>query len=662
MISAVLGNAKNRNRFKAILTATTKDDQPDISNIFLQLEDRSEAVDWATARRDFDDALATVSRLKDEVKQADALSSEVSHLKNLAEVCEQKYIKAQQTVEEAKADIHRAAMTLKDAEDDLNSADKNATLHQPSGWAYFGALLPASWAISRSARSRIALFETAVKHRAQCDILRTGARANLRTLEALVATNTTVMQEAKQERDHARQTLSIKSAQLETLKDTLSGVVSFEDVLAATDDDRQQMLPRMCDALNDARAMVFIKAMALHRAFLRGAEKVFLQNLKRALGMLTGDPYLTPVIKDVGIDLWTTLSLLVPVVSSTFASFGRCFEHMQTGGIGWLFVDEAGQAAPQQAVGALARAKRAFIVGDPLQVEPVVTLDKNVDTKLLERHKARIRHLATASSLQAIADQHNTFGSYLVSHQNEPVWVGSPLKVHRRCVEPMFSISNKIAYNQTMVLGRGKVEQERKITTGSETAPPRPLLGPSCWIDVPGTEGCEKHHIPTQAHLALDMVKCYMDNGWVHPHTGLPDLYIISPFKTAAAGMRELLKRTQKDWADHITVKNLAKWVAQSVGTVHTFQGKEAESVILLLGGSTPGAIKWAASTPNILNVGVTRAQRRLYIIGDWNEWQKHDLVRNNMGIEGWPISRDAALNRMTSNHPAGVRIAPAAK
>lgn len=647
LISAVLGNAKNMNRFNSILKAKTKDDKEDFSNIFRQLKDKSEAVDWATARRDFDDALATVSRLKGEMKQVDAISREVYRLKKLADVCEQKYIKAQQTVEEAKKNIPQAAITLKDAEDDLRSADKNAELLQPGKWTGFWAMLPASWAICRSARSRISLFEAAVKHRAQCDILRTSARTNLRALEALVATNTKVMEEAQQERDHARQALSIKSAQLETLRSKRSGLVSFEDALVATDADRQQMLPRMCDALNDARAMLFIKAMVLHRAFLQGAGKVFSQNLSRALGMLTRDPYLTPVIKDVGIDLWATLSLLVPVVSSTFASFARCFEHMPTGGIGWLFVDEAGQAAPQQAVGALARAKRAFIVGDPLQVEPVVTLDKNVDAKLLERHKAPIRHLATATSLQVIADQHNTFGSYLISHQNEPVWVGSPLKVHRRCVEPMFSICNKIAYNQTMVLGRGKVEQESKITTGSETAPPRPLLGPSCWIDMPGTEGCEKHHIPAQAHLALDLVKSYMQNGWVNPHTELPDLYIISPFKTAAAGMRELLKKTQRDWADHITVKNLTKWVNQSVGTVHTFQGKEAESVIFLLGGSTSGAIEWAASTPNILNVGVSRAQRRLYIIGDWNAWRKHDLVRNTMGIEGWPLSRDAALKRL---------------
>ena len=43
--------------------------------------------------------------------------------------------------------------------------------------------------------------------------------------------------------------------------------------------------------------------------------------------------------------------------------------------IGTLIVDEAGQASPHMAIGALCRAEKAVIVGDPKQVEPVVTED-----------------------------------------------------------------------------------------------------------------------------------------------------------------------------------------------------------------------------------------------------------------------------------------------
>ena len=37
----------------------------------------------------------------------------------------------------------------------------------------------------------------------------------------------------------------------------------------------------------------------------------------------------------------------VPVLSSTFSSFKRCFDTVPAGGLDWLIIDEAGQAVPQ---------------------------------------------------------------------------------------------------------------------------------------------------------------------------------------------------------------------------------------------------------------------------------------------------------------------------
>ena len=52
-----------------------------------------------------------------------------------------------------------------------------------------------------------------------------------------------------------------------------------------------------------------------------------------------------------------------------------------------LVVDEAGQAQPQMALGALYRSRSAVIVGDPKQVEPVVT-----DDLMLLKKRIVMRH------------------------------------------------------------------------------------------------------------------------------------------------------------------------------------------------------------------------------------------------------------------------------
>lgn len=48
---------------------------------------------------------------------------------------------------------------------------------------------------------------------------------------------------------------------------------------------------------------------------------------------------------------------------------------------------------------------------------------------------------------------------------------------------------------------------------------------------------------------------------------------------------------------------------------------------MFLLGGDpkSPGAISgYAAAKPNLLNVAVTRARRRVYVVGDHAQWARH--------------------------------------
>jgi hypothetical protein len=135
-------------------------------------------------------------------------------------------------------------------------------------------------------------------------------------------------------------------------------------------------------------------------------------------------------------------------------------------------------------------------------------MDEAADRQLLDRHAAPVRYQSTATSVQVLADTVNRFGTRIKTHCGEDAWVGSPLRVHRRCVNPMFSISNALAYNGTMVLGRGKESELTEGNPGKGIAP-RVLLGPSIWIDISGTEGNRQHYVPAQGEMALSILRAY---------------------------------------------------------------------------------------------------------------------------------------------------------
>lgn len=92
-------------------------------------------------------------------------------------------------------------------------------------------------------------------------------------------------------------------------------------------------------------------------------------------------------------------------------------------------------------------------------------------------------------------------------------------------------------------------------------------------------------------------------------------VYVISPFKNVA------YKLSKKLATDINFTRYDSKDSPTNVGTVHTFQGKEAPIVFLVLGADekSKGAAKWAmgSENPNIMNVSATRAKKEFYIIGD---------------------------------------------
>jgi hypothetical protein len=204
------------------------------------------------------------------------------------------------------------------------------------------------------------------------------------------------------------------------------------------------------------------------------------------------------------------------------------------------------------------------------------------------------------ASVQTLADRMSRDGTALRQGE-ESVWVSMPLTVHRRCDDPMFSLCNRMAYDGMMVsaVHRRLDDPEHPDLFDGPDGEPRILA--SQWFDVPATTS-GTHLQDEQIVQVRRLLEDLGDQG-----IATSQMIAISPFRVVADELESLGRQ----------------YPGLRGGTIHTAQGREADVVFLVLGGdpSAPGAKGWASSTVNLVNVAVSRAKRRLYVIGDRAAW-----------------------------------------
>lgn len=337
-----------------------------------------------------------------------------------------------------------------------------------------------------------------------------------------------------------------------------------------------------------------------------------------------------------------SIFLLTPVISTTFASAQTFLGDVKESGVlGTLIVDEAGQAQPQMAVGAMFRCRKAIIVGDPKQIEPVVTAETDMIKQLLTA-EILASYKDKKISVQAFADYINPYGTYL-GKDEEKEWVGCPLVVHRRCIDPMYTISNVLSYDGTMKQQTAEPKADRAKTF---------ILDKSCWIDVAGAEnsGKKDHFVKAQGELVLKL----LERKFERDSSDIPRLFIITPFTSVKEGMLEMIKKSELYGKE----PRVRKWLnANNIGTVHTFQGQGTDEVIFLLGcdSKSMGAVNWVNN--NIVNVAATRAKFRFYMIGDKSVWMcKPVRVARECTAE---ILTDKEIAELLSGKPPEVSSKP---
>lgn len=357
--------------------------------------------------------------------------------------------------------------------------------------------------------------------------------------------------------------------------------------------------PWLDEELDRARSDLFLAALSLHRDLLANVPDKFTDCLRTAREVINGS-----VPEDLEPEkaraAWQSFFMVVPLVSTTFASVPRMLGKLTRESLGWLFIDEAGQAAPQLAAGALWRFERALVVGDPLQLEPIASIPAKLALDIAHTYAVDEQWLAPKGSVQTLADKSSKYGTTIESGE-ESTWMASPLRVHRRCDDPMFTLSNEIAYNGLMISAVHRGHPREKPDIFLPDRPDGEPIVESYWVDRPATEG-QNHVQPKELEAFISALEHLNSQG-----VSDENIIAISPFRAVADKLRDL-------------TKNRPDLLA---GTIHVAQGREADVVILVLGGAADraGAKQWATQSPNLFNVAVSRARRRLYVIGDYARW-----------------------------------------
>lgn len=278
-----------------------------------------------------------------------------------------------------------------------------------------------------------------------------------------------------------------------------------------------------------------------------------------------------------------------------------------------LVVDEAGQVTPEVGAAMFALARRALVVGDIYQIEPVWSVGEGIDRVnataaelTSEPHDRRYDELAragytcAAGSLMHVANRACTVRKY-------PELRGLMLTEHRRCVPELIRYCNELIYDGRLQPMRPSLPAEERVL---------PAFGR---LDVRGRDRpvgkSRQNKDDAQAIVAwLKANRSLIENHYRDKHGQPTPLWklvgVVTPFSIQAGVIEAELRRQMRD----LTFRDSKL----TVGTVHALQGAEREIVIFspTYGGGYQGGT-FFDKTPNMLNVAVSRAKDSFLIVGN---------------------------------------------
>jgi len=315
------------------------------------------------------------------------------------------------------------------------------------------------------------------------------------------------------------------------------------------------------------------------------------------------------------VPMWSRWMMLTPCAVSTFATLPRkmtcrdnasgsyrteyLFNHIDL-----LIVDEAGQVLPEIAGPSFGLAKRALVIGDIQQIEPISTLTAAVDTgNLIEAGLLPAGGGREALQALDMVGLTSRSGSTMRLAQSACSFYPYPelerglyLFEHRRCRDEIISFCNDLCYKGTLQPMRGPAED------GS--------LRPMGYLHIDGmamSAGGSRFN-PLEAETIAAWLAANADGLKARYGKRLEDIVgIVTPFGRQVREIRNACV------AHGIDVGRQG----MTVGTVHALQGAERDVVIFSPVYSKHADGGFIDLSPSMLNVAVSRAKDAFLVFGD---------------------------------------------
>lgn len=290
------------------------------------------------------------------------------------------------------------------------------------------------------------------------------------------------------------------------------------------------------------------------------------------------------------------------VVAGTLVGIGHFASGVVENLYDWVIIDEAGRAAPSELAVAMQTGRRILLVGDHLQLPP--TFSREVQETIQKRFSVGEESNVFASDFERIYE--SSYGQT----------VGASLGMQYRMAPNIGQLVSDCFYDKDLKTGRGASPDYYSLL-------PEFMNQEVTWVDTADAPNAHERHSEErdewwndgEARVVMALLRHIVEaEGFLERiRTGLqpgePAIGIICMYSK------------QRDLLDDL--KSKASWLGDArrlvkIDTVDSYQGKENRIVILsTVRSASPGFLKKS----HRINVGLSRAMERLFIVGTTKLW-----------------------------------------